>query len=70
MIEQSVAETRTTATTNHERGVCAGCGEKARALRAPRANVGTGYKGAMFCGMCNPRFKMLDFHASCLERLA
>ncbi len=64
--------TKTTATpqpiTTHERGVCAGCGERAKVLQAPRPNVGTGYRGPMFCRPCNPRWA-LDFHYSILLRL-
>ncbi len=57
-------------TTTHERGVCAGCGETAKALQSPRANVGVGYCGPMYCRPCNPRFRMLDMHFSSLERLS
>ena len=69
-----MATTKTTATprptTTHDvRGVCADCGEAAKALQAPRANVGVGYKDAMYCRECNPRFRFLDMHVSCLERL-
>ena len=53
----------------NERGVCAGCGETGRTLRAPRPNVGRGYAGPMYCTSCNPRYRFVDMHASCLERL-
>jgi hypothetical protein len=53
-----------------KRGVCAGCGETAKALQTPRPNVGHGYTGPMYCRPCNPRFRALDFHYSSLERLA
>jgi len=43
-------------TTTHERGACAECGEAAKAIQAPRANVGVGYTGPMYCRECNPRF--------------
>ncbi len=66
--------TKTTATpqptTTHERGVCAECGEAAKALQAPRPNVGTEYTGPMFCRPCNPRFRFVDAHFTSLERLA
>ncbi len=57
-------------TTTDGRGVCAGCGERAKVLQTPRPNVGHGYKGPMFCRPCNPRFLMLDMHHSSLERLS
>ncbi len=57
-------------TTTHERGVCSGCGEAAKALQTPRPNVGHGYKGPMYCRKCTPRFRALDFHFTSLERLA
>ncbi len=55
--------------TRLQRGVCAECGEAARALQAPRPNVGVGYTGPMYCRPCNPRFRALDFHYSSLEML-
>ncbi len=72
MIDQSVPKVQhpTTPEPAHERGVCAGCGEKAKALQTPRPNVGHGYKGPMYCRKCNPRFRALDFHFTSLERLA
>ncbi len=57
-------------TATHKRGICAGCGETAKALQTPRPNVGHGYKGPMFCRECNPRFRFVDAHFTSLERLA
>ncbi len=72
-IEEAVMQ-KTTATpqptTTHERGVCAGCGEAAKALQTPRPNVGVGYKGPMYCRECNPRFRFVDAHFTSLEILA
>ncbi len=66
-----MAETTIPKTTTHDvRGVCAKCGGSARALQAPRPNVGVSYTGAMYCRECNPRFRALDFHYSSLERLS
>ena len=56
--------------TTRERGVCAECGETAKALQAPHPNVGTAYWGPMYCRECNPRFLVLDMHHSSLERLS
>ncbi len=66
----SKSKSSATAPTTRERGVCADCGEKAKALQAPKPNAGTGYAGPMFCMPCNPRFRMLDFHHASLERLS
>ena len=55
--------------STRERGTCFGCGTTTKTLTAPRPNVGHGYKGAMYCMSCNPRFFTLDMHFSCLERL-
>src|SRR5215207_2246330 len=54
-----------------ERGQCSGCGTTTKALTAPRPNVGHGYRGAMYCLPCNPRFggAMLDAQWSALERM-
>lgn len=43
--------------TTRTRGVCAGCGATEKALVAPHKGVGHGYKGAMHCLSCSPRFK-------------
>jgi hypothetical protein len=52
-----------------ERGTCSGCGTTAKTLTAPRPNVGHGYRGAMYCVACNPRFRTLDAVWSALERM-
>lgn len=39
-----------------ERGTCSGCDTTTKSLTAPRPNVGHGYRGAMYCLPCNPRF--------------
>ncbi len=67
---QKTTATPQQTTTHDVRGVCADCGEKAKALQAPKPNAGTGYAGPMFCMPCNPRFRMLDFHHASLERLS
>ena len=54
---------------NPEPRCCAACGEAAKALQAPRPNVGNGYAGPMYCRECNPRFRFLDMHHSSLERM-
>ena len=46
----------TTGNPARERGSCAGCGCKDRALMAPEKGISKGYAGAMFCMDCNPRF--------------
>ena len=55
----------------HERGTCASCGTTTKTLTAPRANVGHGYTGPMYCLPCNPRFggDVLDAQWSALERM-
>ncbi len=52
-----------------ERGTCAGCGTTTKTLTAPLPNVGYGYRGAMYCLSCNPRFFTLDAQWSCLEKM-
>jgi hypothetical protein len=52
-----------------ERGTCSGCDTTAKTLTAPRPNVGHGYRGAMYCLSCNPRFFVLDVQWSCLKRM-
>ena len=57
--------------TQRERGQCASCGTTTKTLTAPRPNVGHGYRGPMYCLLCNPRFggDMLDAQWSALERM-
>jgi hypothetical protein len=55
--------------TQRQRGQCSGCGTATKTLTAPRPNVGPGYRGAMYCLPCNPRFFTLDAHWSCLEKM-
>ncbi len=55
MTESSVAE-KTTEAPERERGSCAGCGSKDRALMVPAKGISKGYSGPMFCMGCNPRF--------------
>jgi hypothetical protein len=43
-----------------ERGICSGCGTKAKTLTTPRPKVEHGYRGPMYCLSCNPRFFVLD----------
>ncbi len=50
-------------------GTCAGCGTTAKTLTSPRPNAGRGYRGAMYCLSCNPRFRFLDAQWSGLERM-
>ncbi len=48
---------KTKETGERNRGSCASCGRKDRALMAPERGVcWKGYAGAMYCMGCNPRF--------------
>ena len=72
LIDQSLAQPAHPVVPDEEtreRGTCSGCGTIAKALTAPRPNVGHGYRGPMYCLACNPRFFTLVAQWSCLERM-
>jgi hypothetical protein len=50
-------------------GTCASCGTTTKTLTAPRPNIGPGYRGALYCLSCNPRFFTLDAQCSGVERM-
>lgn len=58
MSETTILKTNTAIKdrVERERGSCAGCGCKDRALMVPGRGISKGYSGPMFCMGCNPRF--------------